>query len=110
MTSGHLDHFLIKSIWSFYDPHRRACKALSEGHKQVAAVQFQKSRPLKDDYRITLVTKHFDTCELLLLLLAGVILFYLGWQFGRSSVMPPHAQQIPVYGRFGDLQQHGWTY
>ena len=73
-------------------------------------MQSGKSRAAKDEYRIVLVTKHFDTWELVLLLVAGIILFYLGWEFGRSSLRPPHFQQSPVYGRFGDLQQHGWTY
>ena len=73
-------------------------------------MQSGKSRGLKEEYRIVLVTRHFDTWELIVLLLAGVVLFYLGWEFGRSSLQQPNAHSTPVYGRFGDLHQHGWTY
>jgi hypothetical protein len=73
-------------------------------------MQSGKSRAIKDEYRIVGVTKRFDTWELIVLLLAGIILFYLGWQFGRSTLHQPPNQDAPVYGRFGDLQQHGWTY
>ena len=74
-------------------------------------MQSEKPREFREEHRVVLVVKRFDVWELFFLLVAAMILFYLGWEFGRSSFkQPQHAQTGPVYGRFGSLQQHGWTF
>lgn len=73
-------------------------------------MELGKPRLFEEHDRLVVIIKRLDTLELLLLVVAAVIMFLLGWAFGRSSTAPTHHAEAPVYGRFGDLQQHTWIY
>jgi hypothetical protein len=54
-----------------------------------------------------LVTKNIDVFEIFVFGVAAVILFMLGWEFGRESVEGPGSlhNSARSYNRFGRVQQ-----